>query len=184
VHTSVDWLHLIPGVTGVALFAAAVLVGPWRGSDASGGGPRRVVVAACVILAVFGAVLIGRSALAERYREDARDALPEDPVEAIRKANDSLALNDEALPTYYVKAAAEARLNQYARSRASLAEAARREPHEYVPWALLGDLAVRRGDLETARRDYGRASDLNPRDPGLARLAEDPRGASQAAPDG
>ena len=29
-HTSVDWLHLIPGITGLALAFAAVLVGPWR----------------------------------------------------------------------------------------------------------------------------------------------------------
>ena len=29
VHTSVDWLHLIPGLTGIALCSAAVLVGPW-----------------------------------------------------------------------------------------------------------------------------------------------------------
>src|SRR4030095_4912117 len=28
-HTSVDWLHNIPGVTGVALCAAAALVSPW-----------------------------------------------------------------------------------------------------------------------------------------------------------
>ena len=28
-HTSVDWLHNIPGVTGIALCAAAALVSPW-----------------------------------------------------------------------------------------------------------------------------------------------------------
>jgi Flp pilus assembly protein TadD len=43
-----------------------------------------------------------------------------------------------------------------------------------VPWVLLGDLAVRRGDLAQARRDYGRAARLNPRDESIARLSEDP----------
>ena len=31
-HTSVDWLHNIPGVTGVALCAAAALLAPWSRS--------------------------------------------------------------------------------------------------------------------------------------------------------
>jgi Flp pilus assembly protein TadD len=60
-------------------------------------------------------------------------------------------------------------------ARAALLEATRREPHDFVTWALLGDLAVRRGDLAQARRDYGRASELNPRGPGLESLAKNPR---------
>jgi Flp pilus assembly protein TadD len=44
-----------------------------------------------------------------------------------------------------------------------------------VTWGLLGDIAVRRGDLAQARRDYGQASELNPRDTGLQALAKNPR---------
>ncbi len=44
-----------------------------------------------------------------------------------------------------------------------------------MTWGLLGDLAVRRGDLAQARRDYGQASELNPRDAGLQALARNPR---------
>ena len=42
------------------------------------------------------------------------------------------------------------------------------------PWALLGDLATRRGERAQALRDYRRALALNPRD---ATLAEAVRGA-------
>jgi Flp pilus assembly protein TadD len=100
-------------------------------------------------------------------------------VRAIAKADDSLALDDEALATYYVKAAAYARLDDYGRARATLLEATRREPHDFVTWGLLGDLAVRRGEMAQARRAYGRASRLNPRSAPLAALARDPRSALQ-----
>ncbi|MGI8440154.1 MAG: hypothetical protein ACR2NV_08220 [Thermoleophilaceae bacterium] len=44
-----------------------------------------------------------------------------------------------------------------------------------MPPALLGDIAVRRGDLPRARGDYGRAAALNPRDATIAKLTRDPR---------
>jgi Flp pilus assembly protein TadD len=123
---------------------------------------------------VFGAALVGRAALAERYSSQAQQALGSAPVESIVRANDSLELNDEDASTYYLKAAAYARLNDYARARATLLEAARREPHDFVTWGLIGDLAVRRGNLAQARQAYGQASRLNPRDATLARLSENP----------
>jgi len=174
-HTSVDWLHLIPGVTGLALAFAAVLVGPWRSSAVgSATVTRRAVVLACTVLIVVGAVLVGRSALADSYSSDARDLLDSAPARAIAKANDSLALDDEAVNTYYVKAAAYARVDDYRRARSTLLEAARREPHDFVTWGLIGDLAVRRGELGQARRAYARASQLNPRNRALAQLAKNP----------
>jgi UDP-GlcNAc:undecaprenyl-phosphate GlcNAc-1-phosphate transferase len=178
VHTSVDWLHLIPGVTGLALASAAVLVGPWqRPTGDRTTVTRRVVVIASASVIVFGAVLVGRSAIADKYRTDARDALETAPVRAISKANESLALDDEALDTYYVKAAGYAQLDDYGHARATLVEATRREPHDFVTWGLLGDLAVRRGDMAQARRDYRRAARLNPRSPSLRALASDPSAA-------
>lgn len=179
VHTSVDWLHLIPGATGLALCAAACLVGPWRES-------ARVDIRSWVTIAVVsgflvlgGAVLIGRATLADHRRAAAEESLDNDPRSALDEANRSLALDDEALAAYYAKAAAEARLGRYEPARAALLEATRREPRDFVAWALLGDLAVRRGDFQQARRDYGRAARLNPLDEGLKRLAAHPRVALQ-----
>jgi len=179
VHTSVDWLHLIPGVTGIALCGAAVLVAPWARKHAAPGRSRLrlATVVLCALVVLFGATMVGRSALADKYRSDAQDIVATDPRGALDKSADSLSLNDESLPAYYVQAAAHARLGRYEPARASLLEATRREAHDFVPWGLLGDLAVRRGDFAQARRDYGRASELNPRDAGLEQLARRPRSA-------
>lgn len=184
VHTSVDWLHLIPGVTGIALCGAAVLVAPWTRAHAGDGrSPLRLaVIGVCSLVVLAGAVFVGRVTLADKYRTDAQALVQKDPEAAVEKAGDSLALNDESLPAYYARAAAYARVNDYRRARESLLEATRREPHDFVPWGLLGDLAVRRGDLAQAGRDYGQASRLNPRDEGLQRFARDPRAALEQPP--
>ncbi len=180
VHTSVDWLHLIPGVTGIALCAAAVLVAPWKRSRAPDGARSRLrlaTIVVCGLVVLVGATLVGRVALADKYRAESQDNTTKDPGRALEQAEDSLALNDESLAAYYAKAAALARVNDYPRARGALLEATRREPHDWVTWGLLGDIAVRRGDLEQARKDYGRASQLNPRDTGLEQVADDPRSA-------
>ncbi|MGH2848868.1 MAG: O-antigen ligase family protein, partial [Thermoleophilaceae bacterium] len=174
-QTSVDWLHAIPGVTAIALCGAAVLVASWAWERAGAHGRMRNLVVAVGVLAVLaGAFTVGRSTLAERYRDQASDILVSDPEQAVRRANDALDLNPDSVPSLYVKSAAFARLNRYGDARATLLEATRLEPHDYVTWVLLGDLAVRRNDLARARRAYGRASRLNPRDESLAELRRDP----------
>jgi len=177
VHTSVDWLHLIPGVTGFALCGAAVLVGPWKRERAETGRSlkRIVTVVLCAVLVLVGAALVGRAALAAKYRSEAQELVRSDPRRALDRAADSLSLNDEAVGTYQAQAAAYARLGQYGPARASLVEATRREPGDFVSWGLLGDLGVRRGDFAQAGRDYSQAARLNPREPGLRQLAKDPR---------
>jgi len=176
VHTSVDWLHLIPGVTGVALVAAAALVAPREETPLAPIGKRAgaAVAVACCGVAAIGALLVGTAVLAEHHTAAARRNLPRDPRAALREARSALGLDDEAVDAYYVGAAAYARLGRYPDARAMLLAAARREPRDFVTWGLLGDLALRRGDLETARAAYGRSSRLNPRDRGLRRLARDP----------
>ena len=68
---------------------------------------------------------------------------------------------------YYAKAAALARFNEAGAAKAALREAARREPGDYVTWALLGDLAVRTGRHRRGASPLRRARRLNPRDPSL-----------------
>jgi cytochrome c-type biogenesis protein CcmH/NrfG len=179
IHTSVDWLHIIPGVTGVALCAAAALLAPWsRRAPSRRLGPGRVVAVLIAAVAIIAAAdSVGRIAAADKYRIDGRDKLRSDPVEALKLANRSLALNDQSLPAVVVKAAAYARLNRYNDARRALLEGIRLEPHNAVTWALLGDLAVRRGDLRAARRAYRRASKLDPRNDEIRSLGKDPRSA-------
>jgi tetratricopeptide (TPR) repeat protein len=175
VHTSVDWIHLSPGVTGAALAASAVLLSPWRRSAAGGRGTaHKLAVAGCAALVIAAAVFLGRATLADRHAGEAQDALASDPRHALSEAGRSLALNSDAVPTYYSRSAAYARLGDYAGARTALLDAARVEPENFVTWALLGDLAVRHGDRPLAQSYYRRASALNPRDPQLPALARNP----------
>ena len=118
--------------------------------------------------------MVGRSTLADHYRSQAEETVASDPARALQQVGDSLDLNADAVTAWYAKSAAYARLGRYQSARAALLEAARREPHNYVPWALLGDPAVRHGEFREARREYRRALRLNPREGSLARLAENP----------
>jgi tetratricopeptide (TPR) repeat protein len=124
---------------------------------------------------VVGAITVGRTFLAHHYFEQGKRSLRTDPVQAIKKANDSLAYNRDSLQALYLKSAGYARLGDYQRSRATLLDATRLEPRNFLSWSLLGDLEVRRGDLRAARAAYVRASRLNPRDRTLQRLKREPR---------
>jgi hypothetical protein len=179
-HTSVDWLHNIPGVTGIALCAAAALVSPWALRPSRAPVSARITVVALVaVLAVVAADSVGRLTYAEKDRIAARDSLQSDPVEALRLANRSLALNDESVPALYVKGAAYARLGRYRESRAALLEAAKVEPRDHLTWALLGDLSARRGKVRQAREYYRHSLALNPRNSFVRSLARDPRAANK-----
>lgn len=173
-QTSVDWLHLIPGLTGIALGAAAILL-----LRPSSGGETETSLRSIpplgtvfvVILAVAAIVFIGRPTLAEHLRAQAQDDLESRPLAALNTVDESLSLNPDAVQAYYTKAATLARLGAYLPAKHTLSEAIHREPHNYVSWALLGDLATRRGDITGALRAYGRAASLNPRDRELQLLS-------------
>jgi hypothetical protein len=165
-QTSVDWLHLIPGLTGIALGAAAILLLPLE--------PRverssrlvaipALATAAVIALGVAAVVFIGRPTLALHFQEEAQDQVAARPLHALKEADESLSLNPDSIQAYYIKASALARLGAYEGARGALLEAIEREPHNYVSWALLGDLTTRRGDIPAAMKAYRRASALNPR---------------------
>lgn len=166
-QTSVDWLHLIPGLTGLALGAGAVLLLP-PGTDAEEAPARlrlpTLGLVAAVALAVVAIVFIGRPTLAQKLLGEARGEIATKPAAELRTVAESLSLNPDSVQAYYAKSSALARLGAYAPARAALLEAIAREPHNHVSWALLGDLATRRGDFDAALRAYRRASRLNPRD--------------------
>lgn len=174
VHTSGDWLHLLPGLTGIALCAAAVLLCA-GGADTPRPRSRFVAIgtlAGCLLIVAFGAIMLSRLVVADHYRAAAQSRIASDPPEAIRSANRSLAYNAEALPPYYAKAAAYARLDRYRDALTTLRAAARREPDNFITWTLIGDLASRGGDVRRAGAAYRRAAQLNPLDPTLMRLVQ------------
>lgn len=175
-HTSVDWLHNLPGVTGMALVGAGLLLArtppPEPALDPGISRRRRAVAGLVIIVVLIAAAGTGRQLAALHDRDAAAAALvARDPVTALARADRALALNSEALESHYMRAAAQARLGRYTASRETLLYAARLEPHNHVPWALLGDLATRRGERRLALLSYRRAHALNPRDTALAALA-------------
>ncbi len=205
VDTSGDWMHLLPGVTAIALTALAVLCrspraggsaerdpsetssrAPDPGPNRSAGLPVRTLgLAACAAFAlVVGGASLLRSGLSQHYLNSAQSELSATPALAIADASSSLRLDGANLDAYYVKAAGQARFNRAAAAQATLLAAARADSRDYVTWTLLGDLEVRRGNFGAARVYYSRAHTLDPSDPGLASLAADPAGAQTAAPGG
>ena len=175
-QTSVDWMHMIPTITALALGAATALVcapGAVRADAEPGGadsvrsriGPRRLVVwlGAGAVIAV-AALLTGRMMLADHHRAEAVAQLSRHPVAALAQTNDALALEGDSVDTYYVRAAALGRLGLYTDARAALERAIAHGPQDWVSWALLGDLAARHRDYPAAVRAYRHAIALDPRD--------------------
>jgi len=200
VHAGVDWIHLLPGLTGVALLGAAVLLRPPAGTDEAaetaaeergralglGARPswrRRLLPAVVIAVAITaGALSLSRQSLSELYVTRAQDALAGDPGRALVQSNRALRLDREVLAAYYAKAAALARFGEGGAARAVLLDATRREPRAFVTWVLLGDLSTRQGRRRAAAAEYGRAHALNPRDPGITELAARARGGLERSP--
>jgi tetratricopeptide (TPR) repeat protein len=165
--TSVDWLYDIPGLTAMAIAAAALLVlpaGPARRISSSGQRLRPAIAAAVVV--VFAAS-IGRQYAATHYAKLGTGQVAQRPEAAIANLREAAALDPYSLPTLYALSAAYARRNDYTDARATLLSAAAREPHNFVPPALLGDLAMRRGTFRQAAAEYSRAVTLDPHDPAV-----------------
>ncbi len=173
IDTSVDWTYDIPGLAGVAVVAAGLLVVPARVTAGSVPAARTRsrrgqagTVLALAILALLAAS-VGRQYAATRYQQAGAAEVARSPRAAISTLAEAQKLDPDSLETLYSLAASYAREDNYARARDTLLLAAAREPDNYVPPALLGDLALRRGDTSLAAVEYRRALALNPTDPEL-----------------
>lgn len=178
--TSVDWLYDIAGLTGMAIIAAGLLIVPAEGFRAVRLGRRGGQVVLVATLAVLGvlAASVGRQYVASRYAQAGAAQVAHSPQKAISTLRQAAQLDPDSLNTLYALASAYARLDDYSGARSTLLIAARREPHNYVPPALLGDLAMRRGYYRQAAARYRAALALNPRDPELIQAEQN---ASRAA---
>jgi hypothetical protein len=165
-QTSVDWMHLLPGLTLTAICAAVAIMPPSI-ARAQTGVTRWAVRIVALCLAAVAASFIARLVVAQQLNSQAQADVARDPVRAIRLADDSLNVEPGVMAALFTKSAAFARLNNYVAARAVLDQAAKLEPHNFAPPALLGDLAMRHGQPQTAVREYERALMLNPLEVGL-----------------
>ncbi len=181
-HSSVDWIHLIPGATGIALCGAAVVLAPaMREIGFPSMATRVASVAALVAAVVLASTAIAVPVLVSHRVSQGYAELRSNPAGALDRARQARSLDGDAMTAYYLQAAAMAREDRYVDARDTLLEAARREPHNFVTWGLLGDLALRAGLVHTAINYYREALALNPRDAGLAELARGGGAVAQAA---
>ena len=162
VQSAVDWVHLLPSLTMTALLVATALM-PGRRAVSVGSRTRVPLVVGAILLVVVAAAGAGRLVLADRALQRAQDVARKDPSAAITQANRSLDLLGEQLPALYVRAAALEQRGDAQGARATLGQAARLEPGNFIPYALLGDLAVSEGDDRRAITAYGEALERNPR---------------------
>ena len=192
--TSVDWLYDIPGLACMAMLAAAVLVVPaapgQQPASARPPGPlvatvrrdRRgqlTLVVALALLALVAASL-GRQYVAMLYSDSGQGLVSKHPLKALQTLRTAEQLDPWSLPTQYAVASAYARLNDYPAARAALLRAAQLEPDNYVPPALLGDIATRAGDPSAALAAYRRALRLDPLEPTLQQAISTARAATTA----
>ncbi len=200
-ETSVDWLYNIPGLTGMAMLAAAILVVRTRDDAGTGwtatenvevsdrGVSRRVgtadahpptrklaLVVVLGILALLTASL-GRQYAATLYRLNGQRLVSRTPLQALYRLRTAEQLDPWSMQTQYAVASAYARLDNYSAARATLLHAERLEPDNYVPPALMGDIATRAGDERTALLSYQHALRLDPREPVLQQAVRDAKAA-------
>jgi hypothetical protein len=185
--TSVDWLYDIPGLACMAMLAAAVLVVPAGRAQTAGAGvgpiargrrAQLLLVTALGLLALVAASL-GRQYVATLYSDSGKRLVAGKPLKALQKLQTAEQLDPWSLATQYEVASAYARLDDYHGARAALQRAAQLEPGNYVPLALLGDIATRAGRPAAALAAYRRALALDPLEPALQQALDTARAASR-----
>ncbi len=173
--TSVDWLYDIPGLACMAMLAAAVLVAPAeqrptgnrRRSQAARGRRAQLTMIAMLGSLALLAASLGRQYVGVLYSDSGKGLVSQHPLQALQTLRTAEQLDPWSLQTQYAVASAYARLNNYPAARAALLRAARLEPDNYVPAALLGDIATRAGDPAAALAAYREALRLDPLEPAL-----------------
>jgi O-Antigen ligase len=184
-----DWLWLMPTVTGLGLLSLALAAVP-RGRAEDRPAPlqlswfsnRERLVTRFGIAALLTAAAISVICLylGDLYIRKARDEQGRSASAQLSAARTAADFNRVSVIPLYLQASALEAEGQREQAREELEEALGKEPRNFVTLTLLGDLEVRDGNFAAAADYYQRASELNPRDVGLQRLASTT--AERAAP--
>ena len=176
-----DWLWLIPTVTGLGLLSLALAAVP-RGRAEDRPPPlqlpwfkereRLVARFGMAALLVGAAVSVALLYLGDLYIRKARDEQGTSASAQLSAAKTAADFNPVSVIPLYLQASALEAQGQRDQARAKLQDALDKEPRNFVTLTLLGDLEVRDSNFAPAAVYYQRASDQNPRDVGLQRLAQ------------
>ena len=168
-QSAVDWIWLIPGVTGLAFLCGGLGLAALRapGAERSEGHPiLRRAAAALAVVAALGVTSVYLSDVdVRRARVDGVASV--DRLDSARRAE---TLNPWAITPRYLQAGALEELGRPGDARDELLGALELEPANFVTLGLLGDFALRQGNRMAARTWYSRALRLNPIDIGLREL--------------
>jgi hypothetical protein len=183
----VDWIWLIPGVTGLAFLCAglalAALSPPARTDlTARSGLPWRIAGTALVAIALVGVALVYLADVSVRMAR-APGASTSERLDAAQRAE---GFNPYSLVPRYLQAGAYEELGRPGAARRELLGAVQLEPNNFVTLGLLGDLELRAGREAAANGYYQRAAALNPLDAGLTELVrrtEDAQGSDGGGPE-
>jgi len=175
-----DWLWLMPTVTGLGLLSLALAAVP-RGRAEDQPAPlqlpwfsqRERLVARFGIAALLtgAAVSLICLYLGDLYIRKARDEQGRSASAQLSAAQTAADFNPVSVIPLYLQASALEAEGQPEEAQAKLEDALGKEPDNFVTLTLLGDLEVRSRRFAAAADYYQRASELNPRDVGLQRLA-------------
>ena len=115
-QTSADWLHLLPGLTAIALAAAAALLArPARRKAPVSRPVRAVTIVLTTAVACAGALAIGPQVLALHAQSSAQQALGDrHPRAAIAQASRALDYDPSSVTALELRAAGFARLHAFA----------------------------------------------------------------------
>jgi O-Antigen ligase len=184
-----DWLWLMPTVTGLGLLSLALAAVP-RGRAEDRPAPlqlswfsdreRLVTRLGIAALLTAAAVSVICLYLGDLYIRKARDEQGRSASAQLSAARTAADFNPVSVIPLYLQASALEAQDQREQAREELEDALGKEPENFVTLTLLGDLEVRDRKFAAAADYYQRASELNPRDVGLQRLASTT--AERAAP--
>jgi tetratricopeptide (TPR) repeat protein len=166
---AVDWLWLIPGVTGLGVVCVATAVAIVALPRAPDGAPRsRVRALAGRVPFAFAAILVALVFMSDAYTRAAR---ADGTAGRLSKARTAQSLDPYALAPRYLQAGALEEKGDVDAARRVLRRALDVEPTSFTTMALIGDLETRAGRPLAAKAWYRRALALNPVDAGLQQLA-------------
>jgi O-Antigen ligase len=176
-----DWLWLMPTVTGLGLLSLALAAVP-RGRAQDRRPPlqlpwfskreRLVARFGLAALLTAAAVSVVCLYLGDLYIRKARDEQGRSASAQLSAAQTAADFNPVSVIPLYLQASALEAEGQRGDARDKLEDALGKEPENFVTLTLLGDLEVRDSNFAAAADYYQRASELNPGDVGIQRLAQ------------